>query len=195
MSANPSPSRPRRSRKNELIEATLKLVARHGPQAVTVRDITRAAGVTEGALYRHYRSKSDLLTQIYKSLVEDMVAEKRQILNSPEPLPEKIAHWVRVTYAHFDQNPDAFAFVLLTEHDLSAVDRDLVTAQGNIFRQLVASGQASGEIRAMSADLALCHLTGLLLNVPRCIMGGDLPGPASQYTEEVARAALRVLAP
>ncbi len=39
-----------------LIDATIRLVTRDGLQAATVRAIAHQSGITEGAVYRHYRS-------------------------------------------------------------------------------------------------------------------------------------------
>lgn len=49
-----------------LLDTALALFASAGPEAVTLKQIASAAGVTHGALYWHFRNKADLLQQLYE---------------------------------------------------------------------------------------------------------------------------------
>ena len=60
---------------------------------------------------------------------------------------------------------------------------------------LVRQALTRGEIRDISPELALCHFSGLMLNVPRLIREGQLTGPAVRYVDDVSSAAWRVLQP
>lgn len=105
---------PRRRGRQGLILAATRLAARDGVDAVTVRDIAAAAGVTEGALYRHFKSKDDLFLSIYRQVVDEMVREKEAIVASGLPAREKLREWIRVSYAAYDRDPDSFTFALLS---------------------------------------------------------------------------------
>lgn len=52
-------------RRRELIEATWKVIARHGLNAVTMRQIAQEAGYANGALKPYFPTKSDLLEATY----------------------------------------------------------------------------------------------------------------------------------
>ena len=45
--------------------------------------------------------------------------------------------------------------------------------------RLYRAALAGGEALAMSEEMALSHFTGLMLNVPRLINEGRLPGPGA----------------
>src|ERR1700736_99614 len=47
-----------------LIEATLRLVEEGGPEAVTVREAARRAGVSPGAPFRHFPSRDALMNAV-----------------------------------------------------------------------------------------------------------------------------------
>ena len=47
--------------KTELLNAALKLISETGPQAFTLREVARRAGVSHNAPHRHFRDKDDLL--------------------------------------------------------------------------------------------------------------------------------------
>jgi TetR/AcrR family transcriptional regulator, transcriptional repressor for nem operon len=47
------------SARDKLLHAALKLIRTHGYGATTVEDLCRAAGVTKGAFFHHFKSKED----------------------------------------------------------------------------------------------------------------------------------------
>lgn len=48
-------------RRQQIVEVTMDLVARHGVQATTTSRIAAAAGVSEATLYRHFTSRTEML--------------------------------------------------------------------------------------------------------------------------------------
>jgi AcrR family transcriptional regulator len=66
------------SHKEKLINATERLLCSRGLARVTTRDIARAAGVAEGALYHHFGDKAELILAV----VMHGVGEFREVLES-----------------------------------------------------------------------------------------------------------------
>ena len=60
--------RPTSIRRREIIDAARLAVTEHGMQALTIGNLARAVGVSEGAIYRHFRGKK----QILAGLIEDI---------------------------------------------------------------------------------------------------------------------------
>jgi AcrR family transcriptional regulator len=56
-----------------ILDAARDLFASHGWTATTIDEVTRAAGVTKGALYHHFRDKTDLLRAVYEDQEERSV--------------------------------------------------------------------------------------------------------------------------
>lgn len=52
------------STRERIIEISLELFAQRGFSGVSVRDIARAVGVRESALYKHFKNKQDILDKI-----------------------------------------------------------------------------------------------------------------------------------
>jgi len=186
-----------RNTKEALLDATVRLVAAKGLEAATINAIARQAGVTEGAIYRHYRSKDELRWRAYKRTVEEMTHEKQRLLSVGLPIKETIREWIRLTYAYFDRYPDAFTYVLLTPHPQfqSESELEIITRQGRLFTKLMKDARAEDTIRDLSPELAMCHFTGLMLNIPRFINEGVLQEPASHYVGATTLAIWQVLKP
>jgi AcrR family transcriptional regulator len=70
------------SRKEQIVNAARKLVIKVGSENVTVRRIAEEVGFSEAAVYRHFRSKKDILyllvENIETSLISDLAIGGRQ---------------------------------------------------------------------------------------------------------------------
>jgi AcrR family transcriptional regulator len=182
----------RPNRRNEIIAATIREAARHGVSGSTVRGIAAEAGVTEGAIYRHFSSKEELCQAAYCQIVAEMAEQKQEIVHGPGSIPSKFRSWIQMTFEYFDRFPDAFSYVLLKDHDFPPEIREVAARQGQMLTGMIEEAAAAGEIDEIDPKLAVCHFTGLMLNLPRLIGESSLPGPAVQYLDEVAGAVYRV---
>jgi AcrR family transcriptional regulator len=59
-----------RNTKERIMLAALKLFARDGYEAVSVRTVAEQLGLTKGALYKHYKSKRDIFDHIVERMAE-----------------------------------------------------------------------------------------------------------------------------
>ncbi len=187
--------RPPKINCESIADCAVRLVVRNGRRSTTMRSISKAMGVNEAALYRYYKSKDALLWDAYARSVQKMIDEKEALARAPLRFQEKLREWVRLTYTFFDENPDAFTYVLLLPPPKDIEETDITHGQGQIFLALVRQAQEQQEVRDMLPELALCYFSGIMLNVPRLIQEKTLPGPASRYVDEVADAAWRILKP
>lgn len=68
--AKPKAGRPvkvpgEKSTKEKIFDAAVDLFAERGYDGVSIRDIGRAVGITEGAVYKHYSNKEEILQSIF----------------------------------------------------------------------------------------------------------------------------------
>lgn len=61
--------------KESILLEALKLFSRNGYEGVSVRDIAKQLGITQAALYKHYKNKHDIFDSIVNHMNEDY--EKR----------------------------------------------------------------------------------------------------------------------
>lgn len=185
-----------RDTKGALLDAAVRLVAR-GDGISSMRAIAREAGVTEGAIYKHFTSKDALLEAATAQVVERMLDEKRPLLERAGPVRDAIRSWVEITLASYDAEPDAFTYGLLARPkrvDGPIASTEVFRSQGALFAELFARGVANGECRPLDPDLAVALFSGAMLSVPRAIHEGRLDGPAAGYAAPVFDAAWRLLA-
>ena len=175
-----------------LRDAAIRLGARDGVQSASIRTIAKAAGVTEGAVYKHYGSKNDLIREAYTAIVDEMARDKAVLLKAGLPFEHALKAWVKLSFEYYDGNRDAFSYVLLMPHQMAETLGEIYTKQGNMFRDFLIAAQESGEAKVMEPGLAYAIFTGCVLNIPRLINEGVIDGPAMNYADEVAEIMLTV---
>jgi len=74
--------------KKHLLEIAEQLFTEHGYQAVSIRDIARASGVTNAALYYHFPSKEALFDEVIENHAEKL-AERLQKASTETDIPRE----------------------------------------------------------------------------------------------------------
>ncbi len=179
--------------RKSISDSAIRLVVQEGAPKATMRAISSDMAVNEAALYRHYKSKEELLASAYVAIVEEMAREKAHLAKSTMPFRELVREWIRLTYTYFDRNPDAFAYVLLVPPPNSVIASGVTKVQGQLFLALIRHAIKKGEIRPIAPKLAFAHFSGVMLSIPRLIREGVLRGPASRYVAEATDAIWRML--
>ena len=76
--------------KRTIIKESANLFNTQGYKATSISDITKATGLTKGAIYRHFESKSDLEQQALRSLSKLMFAEIGQSIRDAKTFQLKM---------------------------------------------------------------------------------------------------------
>ena len=84
-----------------LLDATLELVDRHGPQGFTLRAAAREAGVTPGATYHHFEDKDALVAAVAEEGFQLLHAALQTAAQRPSASPRDRARNVGVAYVLF----------------------------------------------------------------------------------------------
>ncbi|MQF48563.1 TetR/AcrR family transcriptional regulator [SAR202 cluster bacterium AC-647-N09_OGT_505m] len=101
-------------RRGQITEAARHLITTYGMEAVTIDSIAEAVGLTEGAIYRHFTSKHQILTllidDIEKNLLDTVLGTRVEGTSALKNL-ELILH------AHLSdvEESRAASFVIITE--------------------------------------------------------------------------------
>jgi TetR/AcrR family transcriptional regulator len=96
---------PRRSRKQEILEALAKELEQHPGDRITTAALARAVGVSEAALYRHFPSKARMFEGLIGFAEETVFARINQILNEVAATELRIARVVFLMLGFADKNP------------------------------------------------------------------------------------------
>lgn len=191
----PKRGRDGRPTRERISSAALQLFAEKGFDGTSVRDIARAAGIAEGALYRHFPSKEALARSLfldgYARLAADIGALCATVPDFPGRVSALVGHFCRL----FDEEPTLFGFLLLNQHDhLRFVDRqddagNVVSALERVFVEAVAAGEIPPQDPVLATALAL----GTVAQPAVFHLYGRLEGKLADRTGTITAAVLRVV--
>lgn len=149
-------------KKGDLLKAGLELFAAHGYDAVSVRDIAKAAGVSEAALYKHFAGKHDMALYIFGVIIADYSGRLAAIAAGPGGAVDKLCRVVADTYDLYAEHPAGIRFALLSQYyfwDEIAEDKK----PHFIIRGIIEEGQAAGEIPDQDVYFLITVFSGLML--------------------------------
>lgn len=70
-----------------LVQAALTTVREVGPTALSLREVTRTAGVSPAAAYRHFQNRSDLMAAVAHQIQLRMADQMRRRMRAPQADP------------------------------------------------------------------------------------------------------------
>ncbi len=101
-------------RQMELVDGAITIIAEQGLERLTTKNLAAAIGVTEAALYRHFKSKNDLMRMIL-SYFEKLSCQVLDDIRISELDPvESVRRFVLDRYKLFSGKP-ALARVMFSE--------------------------------------------------------------------------------
>jgi AcrR family transcriptional regulator len=104
------------SAKERIDEAAIELFVHMGVDAATTKLIAKAAGVSEGAIYRHYRSKDELALALFMSAHRRLSALVEAAAEEETSVRAKAAAIVSAYCQAADENWPLFTFHMLSMH-------------------------------------------------------------------------------
>ena len=178
--------------KAKVERAAIELFAARGVDGVSIGDIASAAGVSQGALYRHYPSKDELASSLFAAAYLRMGAELDAIRRQQPDLTSRIGAMVARFCALYDDDPALFRFMLLAQHGLLPGLASKQRTPVDAVTDAVAEAVRSGDLPGGSVDpvAAAAAIMGIVLQTALFHVYHRLDGPLSARTPELTRAAV-----
>jgi AcrR family transcriptional regulator len=179
-----------RSVQRRIVDAAVELFSRKGFDGTSVQEVVDAARVTKGAMYHYFRSKDDLLYEIYHELITEQLAGLDRIragrLPPPQTLHAIIVDLVVSTAARIQ----AAAVFSREAHRLARGPVAALRAQRRVYhegvRELVAQGQRDGAFAVTaSAETVTLMVFGIVNQLSQWYRP-DGPTSPRQLADEIA---------
>ena len=150
------------SGKERILNAAFQLFLEKGFDAVGIREIADHAGLSNPALYQHYKSKRELGEALYLSCYQRQNVELEKRLKPGMSVFERFDAFIDVAILLHKETPSPLLFLEKLQGDFGTVARgaygeDAVTRR---FRSWIVEGQKAGIVRK---DVAVPMLVGLVI--------------------------------
>ena len=141
----------------------IQLFVEKGVDATTVRDVARAVDISEGALYRHFAGKDELVWEAFARHYVQFAGRLEALAHAETGARGKLAAMIRGFCHAYDEDPLLFRFLLFVQHgQLSKLAPGSPTPVDAV-RAVIAHGIAVKEIPGQHPDLATAIVFGIVL--------------------------------
>jgi AcrR family transcriptional regulator len=138
-------------RREQIIEASRRLIIKYGSEHVTVRRIAAEIGISEGALYRHFKSKKEVLLFLIRHIEENLIGDLRK--RSPtKNILGTLEDTLRNHLSSMEQRKGMSFLVIaeiisLGDKELNKRVLEVLTKYISNIKKLLLEGIKTGEIR------------------------------------------------
>ncbi len=173
--------------KARIDKTAIALFAQQGVRATTIRDIAKGANITEGAIYRHYKSKQAMAKNLFWVNYTAFARVLRSLAATQTTWQDKIRIMIREICRMYDEERQQFDFLLMTQHahlsEIPPGDDNPVDVVSAVFRQAVEAGELAGQPELMAS-----FAFGLVVQPATFTAYGRLHTPLSQVHTRIADA-------
>ncbi|MGH8860315.1 MAG: TetR/AcrR family transcriptional regulator [Jatrophihabitantaceae bacterium] len=147
----------RAARRDELIDAAIRSITRHGAD-VGMDRIAADAGTSKPVVYRYFADKTDLYRAVTQRVVGTILAALRAVTDTRPDPRELISGSVAAYLALLEQSPQLYRFVVRHPY-LDAVGDEEPATFSEVIADLLA-GELAAPMRAGDLDPAYAHPWG-----------------------------------
>ncbi len=141
------------ARREQIINAARKVIIKHGSEHVTVRRIAKEVGISEGAIYRHFKNKGEVLFLLADHIEANLLADIEPEAgvggySSLETLDRVLkSHLSAIEQRHGISFQVIAEIVSLGDRKLNRKIFDIISKYTNRLKSLLSQGIKAGEIR------------------------------------------------
>jgi AcrR family transcriptional regulator len=147
--------------KNRIYAGAIELMDRKGFERITIADISKKAGVSVGAFYHYFKSKNDILAEIFRKADEYYSTRVLPALNAnTKSIPDQIVEYFDY-YAKFNISSG----VEMTQNIFNPKIKFFIKKgrpMHAILEDLIRKGQEKREIRANASPEELARFLFIL---------------------------------
>ena len=139
-------------RRRQIADAARELIIKYGSEHITGRRIAKEIGLTEGAIYRHFKSKRHILSFLIEDVETTLVADiERGMTSGATPL-QVIDNTMKSHISSIEQRRGVTFLVIaeiisLGDKKLNRQASEVLNRYTERIRDIISEGVESGEIR------------------------------------------------
>lgn len=103
---------PKRTR-NRILTESLKIFSNKGIRETTIKDIARAVGITEGAIYRHFDSKEQIVRSLFINGTTELYNHLSTAISRSDNFEKSLKNLVYAFLNYAFTYPESFKFINL----------------------------------------------------------------------------------
>ena len=138
-------------RRHQIVRSARKIVATHGMTFLTIQELAKEVGVSEGAIYRHFKSKDEILLVLIQDIEHNLLDT---IAESARPEDGALDQLNQLLQHHFSsiERRNGVSFVVIAESlrfadsQVKQATRQMVESYLEMIDGILKTGVETGEI-------------------------------------------------
>ena len=135
-------------RQLEIIEVSGKILMQKGVSGLTTKNLAQEMNFSESALYRHFKDKEEIITNLITYLSQNINERFENIINTDLNAEDKMNQLFKSQFSFFKTNPH-FIVIVLSDGLLDNSEKiknailKLMQTNSNVFKNVIQQGQES----------------------------------------------------
>lgn len=171
----------------QILSAAGKLFALSGFDQTSVSDIAGAVGVADGAIYKHFRSKREILYEVIREFYEPVIDDATANVAGIPGLRDQMRYLIWLQVLAFTERPDLCRLIIAEARPMEdyyeSEIADLNRRYTSLIMDVVEAGQASGAFRD---DVEPTMVRDLVYGGIEHIAWGAVTGRSDVHVDSVA---------
>jgi len=156
-------------RQIEIVKASVKLIGQDGISALTTRNLSKALGVTEPIIYRHFKNKTAILSAILSFLEESNRKISASIVKKDSPALSRIEELYMRHFEGFMKTPALTTAIFgeelfHKEKILTGSVLKIIDVTNNSIEKILSEGMKKKEVRT---DIPVRQMTFIIMGAMR----------------------------
>lgn len=144
-------------RRDEIIAASMRIIEKKGIHNLTTKNIAKEVGFTEPGIYRHFKSKQEILGEILRRFKKGAGDRMKNVRESAKNPLDQIGSLFEGSLRLFNENPSITAAIFSEEifqnnDRLSSEVRSIMELSQEGLKDMIRRGQSEGTIRKDQED-------------------------------------------
>jgi AcrR family transcriptional regulator len=144
--------------RDQILDAAVEVLRRHGLEKTAVVDVARALGMSHGSIYRHVKSKAELIDAVAERWLTSISAPLETIAGGQKAPPARLRQWfealVQAKRRKVMEDPELFAvYHAVAEAAHRVVGQHVAHLRAQLAR-ILSDGAARGDFQVKSPEAA-----------------------------------------
>jgi len=176
-------------RQKQIKNAILKIISTEGLQALSTRNLAKKVGVSEGALFRHFRTKRDMILGILEDVRTDLMERLRVIATQNQPASARLFDFLCAHVRYLIKNKGITILLFseathLNDEELKTRLHEILMGQKQFIRKIIQDGILAGE---WDDNLQVENVAMLYMGIPITLNIELVLNPAGVQTENFCK--------
>jgi AcrR family transcriptional regulator len=151
-------------RRRQIKKAVLDTIRKEGLHNLSIKNLARRVGISEGAIFRHFKSKREIIKSIMEDVQTELMKDLRAICKSKQSAEERLFQFLHCHIKYFIKNK-GISILLFSEaahlnyREMKKSLRSIISEQESLITQIIKDGikQSRWDKKVKIEDIAILY--------------------------------------